>query len=316
MSDIEILKAGAGHYTCAQYLVSISEFDRLSLFTKLEYERLESKYHDLIAILEGDAENNWVELLYILVMKFMSDELNRDSFMTLAKLVPTRHILRERENPSYAETLLFAATGLIDYHSQMGYIAALKRNSGYLLQKYNIKPMCREDWNFKRTNADTIARKLSQVAQLFTYKDLIFNRVTACRCKADVDLLFGVHTSEGWGLHNNEQQVRPSQRRIKVDAEKRNLFGINVVVPLLYAYGYATQSDALCSCAQELNETLSVERNRYILGWQANGVEAHSSFEAQALVQLSKVYCGAKRCEECPVGRLAIRDMSWLEGRK
>ncbi len=318
LNDLEVLKAGASSYLCAGYLTSISEFDRLNLFTKLEYERLEAKYNALMLIYEGEAENSWIELFYILMMRFMSDEFNRKNFMEIARLVPTKTIIREKGNPLYVESMLFAASGLLEHHAEASYTAAIKRNSGYLLQKHSIQPMSREVWNFKRTNVETIARKLSQVAEFMASKDLIFDRLLACRKKADVDMLFSVHTSQEWGRYNNEAlEGRETKRpkRVKVDAERRNLFGINVVVPLLYAYGYYTQNDELCSQAQELNETLSIERNRYTLGWLSGGVEVHSSFEAQALIQLSSVYCKAKRCAECPVGRLAIRDMSWLDGR-
>ncbi len=313
---IEILKAGSRDFACAGYLRSVSELERIEIYTKLEYDRLSRKYASIMEVYRNDAGEDWTQLLFILVMDMVADVPNRPTFMELARRIPMKHLLRDRDtNPHYAEAILVGATGLLDDYVYGGYAMAMKRDAKYLLHKYDIKPLVRENWSFQRVSADVIMMKLSQIAELFTKTLDIFDRVIACETKADVDALFGVAESQICARHHSILRDHESVRPRKIGAEKRNVLGLNVVVLMQYVYGYYIQSEELCGRAQELNESLLPESNSIIRGWRDRGVVPHNGFESQALLELSKMHCKTRNCEKCYVGKRASRDLSWLDGR-
>ena len=66
-------------------------------------------------------------------------------------------------------------------------------------------------------------------------------------------------------------------------------------------------SDRLREAAIALLEQTPCERNRIVAGWQACGVEIGNAFDSQAMLELTRLYCGQKRCAECGLGKYLIK---------
>ncbi len=148
--------------------------------------------------------------------------------------------------------------------------------------------------------------RLAQIAALVSKKDFMLDRMLACRRIEDVDQLFGVQASEYWDTHC-KPGVAYGLSPKRLGRSKTSLIGINLVVPLMFAYGKETGADVLCDRALDLLETIPAERNAKLAGWYARGCEAASGFESQALLQLAGEYCRQGACAACPVGREEIR---------
>ena len=75
---------------------------------------------------------------------------------------------------------------------------------------------------------------------------------------------------------------------------------------------YTKAADALAisqpslSRAIALLECIPAEENKYTRPWIAAGVNPRNAFDTQGLIQLSREYCAAQRCECCPVARRII----------
>ena len=69
---------------------------------------------------------------------------------------------------------------------------------------------------------------------------------------------------------------------------------INLVVPMMFAYGKDHADDAMQERAVEILEQIAPEKNTYTVPWSERGIRPDNAFFSQALIQLSKEYCGEK----------------------
>ncbi len=299
MQQIKILKSS----DCGATMSRCDELHRQEVYNSLEYERLTRKYGDIIKILDGDGRSNWAQTFYLLFLRSLGDENNREAFMEVARRLPMSILIREQDSVEKVEAMLIGVSGFIDNYPNTEYIAALKLEAKYLLHKYQIRPLDINFWNLGHVRPfNHPVVRLSQVATLICSHKLLFGDIIQCQTRYDVDSLFTINATKHL-FDTHPQFCREGQKSIAIGAVKRNLLGINLVVPIQYAYGCFLHDDELCARAQDLNESLPAESNRYIKDWRKYGIKPKCAFESQALIQLTTCYCHLTRCHECPVGK-------------
>lgn len=82
--------------------------------------------------------------------------------------------------------------------------------------------------------------------------------------------------------------------------EKDNII-INTLIPFLFVYAKSKGSPELHSRLLSFLAELQAENNSIVRKFHALGVTAESGVETQALLQLKKVYCDAKKCLNCTI---------------
>ncbi len=305
--DINQLKEGARSYACAHYLSRCEELHRQQIYTTLEHERLTRKYGDIHTLFRSDGMSNWNQTFYLLFMRTLGDKSNQDVFMEVARRVPLSALMRERSSVVRVEAMLIGAAGFVDSYPNRDYIEPLKKESKYMMRKYDIVPLTYAHWDLGRVRPiNHPALRLSQVATLLCTHEFIFADMMLCSTRSDVDALFTSKTTQHF-VDTHPNLATDDNSDIKIGSSKRNLLGINLAVPMIYAYGCFTHDDGLCAQAQELNESLAAEMNTFIKEWSKRGVYPHTAFESQALIQLTTCYCKHSRCAECPVGRMVMK---------
>ncbi len=306
------LKAGASYCGCGRYLKSLNEINRQEIYIHYEYERLNVKYESIVEDYKRCGEN-WNQTLYLLLFAYVGDKYNKETYKALARRVSYNAILRERSNPLRVEALLLGASGLLKDYPDDHYTLLLKREAEYLMRKYNITPLSSREWTINHNRpTNHPALRLAQVATLFTYNELLFDKVIECRCFQDVLDIFSVEASKYWNTHYipaKEGKVRVK----RLGADKCNVLGINIVVMLQFAYGAYTSNEQLIERAQDLIEKLKPEINYATSMWRKYGIRPKSAFESQALLHLAVNYCELTDCENCFVGKRAMKDFSWLD---
>ena len=84
---------------------------------------------------------------------------------------------------------------------------------------------------------------------------------------------------------------------------------INTVAPLLYARGEIMDDYTLIDRAVELLESLRPERNSIVANFALAGIKADDALTSQALIELRREYCDARKCIYCKIGHwLLSRD--------
>lgn len=301
---MERLEAGAGAATCpcGGYLASLDGLQRTAICTSLIFDRLERKMRTVNA-LRQEASDNWNQTFYLLYFRTLGDRKNQEAFLSLARLVPYKVVLRERLAPHAVEAMLLGASGLLDLYRHDEYTLDLRRAFEYLAAKYDIRPMDAAAWQLGKIRpANHPVLRIAQAAEFFAQDEFMMDRTMACRTEEDIRRLFCAETSSYWRTHYLPGD-RGDEHPKRIGAFKANIIGINLVAVLQFAYGSYVGSESLRGNALSLLERLPAEENRYVFRWADAGIRPHNAFESQALLQLSTEFCPSARCRACPVGR-------------
>lgn len=296
------LLAGAAAYACGGYIARLDTLRRNDLYTRLAYDRLERKYK-VVRELFAESDLNWNQAFYAMLFRTIGDATNRDAFMTLARRVSYRMVLRERTSLHAVEAMLFGASGLLGSYRDDAYTRSLKQDFEYFSRKYEIEPMSGGEWNLRDIRpANHPLLRIAQLAAFLASNDFLIDRLAECRTAEDVRRLFSAEASDYWYTHYVPATVTRELPK-RIGRMKADLLGINLVVQIQYAYGAYNGNDKLRERAIVLLEAIPAEENRFMRQWRFYDLYPANAFESQALLQLATEYCDRRRCTECPVGR-------------
>ena len=299
------LQAGAGTYACGGYLAGLSSLQRSEICTALLFSRLERKMR-MVDALREEASENWNQTFYLLYFRTLGDRRNQEAYLSLARRVPYKVVLRERLAPRAVEAMFFGASGLLTLYPHDAYTLDLARDFEYLAAKYDIEPLDAGVWELDEIRpANHPVLRLAQAAEFFIQDEFVMERAMSCRTEEDIRRLFCIEASDYWRTHHIPG-IASDEHPKRLGAFKANIIGINLVSVLQFAYGSVTGRETL-------RERLPAEDNRYMRNWRNTGVMIRNAFESQALLQLATEYCPAKRCTECPVGRRILQSISSTE---
>ena len=296
------LQAGAGTYACGGYLAGLGSLQRSEICTALLFSRLERKMR-MVDALREDASENWNQTFYVLLFRTIGDVTNRDAFLTLARRVSYRMVLRERASLHAVEAMLIGASGLLDNYRDDAYTRSLKQDFDYFSRKYEIAPMTGAEWNLRDIRpANHPLLRIAQLAAFLASNDFLIDRLVECRTAEEVRRLFSAEASDYWYTHYiPATPTRELPKRI--GRMKSDLLGINLVSLIQYAYGAYNGNERLRERAFALLEAIPAEENRFMRRWRLYDLHPANAFQSQALLQLATEYCDRRRCAECPVGR-------------
>ena len=299
------LRAGAGAYACGGFLAGQSALQRSEICTSLLFDRLERKMR-MVEALRHEAAENWNQTFYLLYFRTLGDRQNQEAYLTLARRVSYKTVLRERLAPRAVEAMFFGASGLLTLYPHDAYTLDLARDFEYLAAKYDIEPLEAGVWELDEVRpANHPVLRLAQAAEFFIQDEFVMERAMSCRTEEDIRRLFCIEASAYWRTHHIPG-IASDEHPKRLGAFKANIIGINLVSVLQFAYGSVTGRETLL-------ERLPAEDNRYMRNWRNTGVSIRNAFESQALLQLATEYCPAKRCTECPVGRRILQSISSTE---
>ena len=303
------LQAGAGTYACGGYLAGLGSLQRSEICTALLFSRLERKMR-MVDALREEASENWNQTFYLLYFRTLGDRRNQEAYLSLARRVPYKVVLRERLAPRAVEAMFFGASGLLTLYPHDAYTLDLARDFEYLAAKYDIEPLDAGVWELDEIRpANHPVLRLAQAAEFFIQDEFVMERAMSCRTEEDIRRLFCIEASDYWRTHHIPG-IASDEHPKRLGAFKANIIGINLVSVLQFAYGSVTGRETLRDSALTLLERLPAEDNRYM---RNTGVMIRNAFESQALLQLATEYCPAKRCTECPVGRRILQSISSTE---
>ena len=300
------LAAGAPTSECGGPLAGMHPPGRHEIYTALLFDRLSRKLR-LLETLHAESGGNWNQTFYLMYFRTLGDRKNQEAYLSLARRVPYKYVLRERLAPHAVEAMLFGASGLLGLYRHDDYTLDLKRHYEYLAAKYGIEAMEAQEWELSGIRpANHPALRIAQAAVFFAQDELVMDRAMECRSEEELHAFFCVEASDYWRTHRIPG-VAGDEAVKRIGKSKAALIGINLVAVMQYAYGSYTGRDALRDRALALLEKLPAEDNRYMRGWQGAGLDPRNAFESQALLQLATEYCAARRCAECPVGQRLLQ---------
>ncbi|MFZ1686052.1 MAG: DUF2851 family protein, partial [Flavobacteriales bacterium] len=295
---------------------SIAHVDRQRIDLWLErvlVERLERKTMDVEA-LYGRLGNDEAETFHHLLASGFGFKVNAEPFGQLARTLPLKTLLKNRDDPFRTEALVLGQAGLLQVDFVDAHPRALQEEFKAIAVLHDLKPLSPAIWKFGRlrpTNFPTI--RLVQFARLFTQLDGSFGRLLEQDRAADLFRSFEVEAEGYWRDHwVLDKASEPAPKRLGRTAAA--LLIVNVVVPFLFAMGRVRGKEELVERALGLLEQLPAEANVITRGWEKLGITTPSRRKAgmtaqhdnagrsQALIELKNVYCGQRRCLHCVIG--------------
>lgn len=291
---------------CFHIIPSLSQLTVHSWLTALQTERFQQK---TFAIRErlNLLNNNWEDTFFITLSRNFGFGINSDAFEAWARFIPYRAVDKHRDNLFQVEAFFFGQAGLLEDNKTDTYFQSLKKEFGYLKNKFKLMELDASRFKFLRLRPGNFPHiRVAQLAYLYHKEHHLFSRVIEAKTAKDAKQLFAVSTSEYWKTHYNFDKISTECDK-KLGNGALNLIIINTVVPFLYAYGLHRGEEELCIRATTFLEETKAENNYVTRLWDGIGIPVHSAADSQALLQLQKEYCDRKKCLYCRFGYEYLR---------
>ncbi len=130
----------------------------------------------------------------------------------------------------------------------------------------------------------------------------LMSRIVDAGNLAQACKLFEVELVGYWANHYTFNGSLESTRSVALSRGSITVLIINVVVPLLYAYGLSLDDKSMTDRAVAMLQEMKPESNSVVAMFVDAGVKCDDAFTSQALIQLRREYCEARKCLYCRVG--------------
>ena len=301
LSRYEELSRRADWIPCARFFKEADEFKTRNFLDRLMVERLESKVGQVNALL-AVSENDWENVMFQMIARYMGASINKDAFYILAKSLPVKIWAKYQHDVLQTEALVFGQAGFLTDTYTDEYPGQLRKEYNYLKRLHQLQPMDKHVWKFLRlrpSNFPTL--RLAQLAALMCKEVKLLSQILEAKDIKAIHRFFEVQPSDYW--QNHYQFDKPSGKTDNhLGAAMKDVLLINAVSPVLFAYGKYKGDEDYCDRAIQLLETCKPESNSIMKGWGKLGLKPASAFESQYLLQLKNEYCDKFRCLECSIG--------------
>ena len=294
---------------CTPYLSFVKQFTVKHQINRTTIERLERKTNDILA-LANETKNDWSSVLYRLLGKYFGSKTNSEPFEMLTRELPLSYLAKHKNNFSQIEAMLFGTAGFLDTEKENTdeYYNMLKKEWQFLSAKFQLNPLAGFIWKFSKmrpANFPTV--RIAQFAAVIFNASQLFSKILETDEITKVKTFFSVKPSEYWDTHY--QFTTPSIKRQKIPGEQFiNILLINVVIPILFAYGQYTGNEELKNKALIWLEQLPAEKNAITKKYKAAGFQIETAFISQGLLTLHENYCKKLNCLNCLIGHQIIKN--------
>lgn len=295
----------AANLPCAKALPDVPHIYVSDWLTSLTLERLQDKAARVVSLVSSGG-GDWQHAIYVTLARTMGFGKNSDAFERLALATPLRYLRKHADNPLTVEAILLGQAGFLDNLSAEAaaepYVHKLVDEYKFMSTKFSLAQPRDPGWKMGRMRPGNFP--LRRVATLARFvcsgfsaagKMLATSTIEQARAIFDIDLTgYWAHRC-GFGHENTSGTKAFSRSSI-------DLLIINVLVPVLYAYGMTYGREDLMERAVGLLQQLPPESNTIVRLFGQAGIACPDAFASQALVQLRRQYCEPRKCLYCRIG--------------
>ena len=243
-------------------------------------------------------------MCYVTLARNFGFGINNDAFERLARRTPLRLLGKHSDSVLQIEALLFGQAGMLDAQKpgMDSYYNQLCTEYAFLSNKFQLTPMEKESWKLFRIRPQNFPyRRIAMLAQFIEGGFRMMNRILEAEGEKEMRALFEMELSGYWTKHYTFG--KPNERATAtLSRSSIDIILINTVAPLLYAYGELTGNYEMTDKAIKLLEDLRAESNSIVSHFVAYGIDCPDALTSQALVQLKREYCDARKCIYCKIG--------------
>lgn len=288
---------------CAEKIKQVPHLTIVEWVEGLAFERLHGKVERIHQLLDS-FNGSWEDVCYVTLARNFGFGINNDAFERLARRTPLRLLGKHSDSVLQIEALLFGQAGMLDAQKpgMDSYYNQLCTEYAFLSNKFQLTPMEKESWKLFRIRPQNFPyRRIAMLAQFIEGGFRMMNRILEAEGEKEMRALFEVELSGYWTKHYTFG--KPNERATAtLSRSSIDIILINTVAPLLYAYGELTGNYEMTDKAIKLLENLRAESNSIVAHFVAYGIDCPDALTSQALVQLKREYCDARKCIYCKIG--------------
>ena len=302
-ADYASLVGAAIEVPCATKIKQVPHLTIVEWVEGLAFERLHGKVERIHQLLDS-FNGSWEDVCYVTLARNFGFGINNDAFERLARRTPLRLLGKHSDSVLQIEALLFGQAGMLDAQKpgMDSYYNQLCTEYAFLSNKFQLTPMEKESWKLFRIRPQNFPyRRIAMLAQFVEGGFRMMNRILEAEGEKEMRALFEMELSGYWTKHYTFG--KPNERATStLSRSSTDIILINTVAPLLYAYGELTGNYEMTDKAIKLLEDLRAESNSIVSHFVAYGIDCPDALTSQALVQLKREYCDARKCIYCKIG--------------
>lgn len=292
----------ANQLACAAEVAALPPVLIRSWLDSLAFERLHSKADSVMERLER-CNGDWEQAAFITLSRAMGAGINGDAFERVAASLPLRLLHKHCDSLLSLEAFFFGQAGLLDCPGYDGYVEQLKTEYSFLSNKFGLRPVENPGWRMSRMRPASFPhRRLATLAQMVYGGFSLLRRALDVKNENEARALFNVILSGYWVDHYNFSAPASAVKPTALGRSTVDMLVINVVVPLLMAFGEHTGDESLPDRAVDLLEHIPGESNRFIRHFNEAGIPCGNALISQAMVHLHTRYCDVRKCLYCRIG--------------
>lgn len=302
-ADYASLVSATIEVPCAEKIKQVPHLTIVEWVEGLAFERLHGKVERIHQLLDS-FNGSWEDVCYVTLARNFGFGINNDAFERLARRTPLRLLGKHSDSVLQIEALLFGQAGMLDAQKpgMDSYYNQLCTEYAFLSNKFQLTPMEKESWKLFRIRPQNFPyRRIAMLAQFIEGGFRMMNRILEAEGEKEMRELFEVELSGYWTKHYTFG--KPNERATAtLSRSSIDIILINTVAPLLYAYGELTGNYEMTDKSIKLLEDLRAENNSIVSHFVAYGIDCPDALTSQALVQLKREYCDARKCIYCKIG--------------
>lgn len=288
---------------CASELPGVPQINVQDWICALGYERLQAKADRILELARSGA--GWTEAIYITLARALGFGNNSQPMELLARSTPLKALLRHSDDAQAVEAMLFGQAGLLAAQEECedAYVRRLCADYAFYSAKYGLHPSAGICWKTARMRPQNFPhRRIAALARLVGGGFRFGSAVLSATAEEEARGLFDLRLDGYWARHYSlgDSGIGSSPRAFSYASA--SVLIINVVAPLLYAFGQETGDTCRQEAAADLLHRLKPEQNSIVEIFARAGLAADSAFASQALIQLRREYCVPRKCLFCRIG--------------
>lgn len=284
---------------CEKQFKDVDNFLRNNWLDRLFVERLEEKSVFINQLLKS-TNNDWEQVLFLLLLKTFGSKINKDVFIELGKTIDFSIIRKLHGKPLELESLLFGQARLLDDDQVIdSYYKSLKKEYSFLKHKYQLNQPYKspEFFRLRPSNFPTI--RLAQLSTIYAKSNNLFHLLIE-QDQPNVSKIFNLGTSEYWETHYNFEKTSKKSLK-KISNSFLDLLMINTIIPLKFSY-QRYKGDMNNESLLKMVMSIKKEDNSIVANFKKLNVPINDAKESQSYIQLYNEYCVKDKCLECAVG--------------
>ncbi len=298
----------ANSLACAGEISQLSQVALRDWLDSMAFERLHSKV-DAINLRLRQSAGDWEQVAFITFARALGAGINGDAFERVAASLPLRVLHKHADSLLTLEAMLFGNAGLLECPEYDGYVSRLQSEYDFISAKFGLHRPTGVTWRMSKMRPASFPhRRLATLAHMVYGGFSLMERILEAENEEQARRLFEIDLTGYWVSHCNFMGPVPARQRA-LGRSATDMLVINVVAPMLMAYGEYTGDEALAARAVDILEHIPGEVNRYTADFVRAGVACTNAFVSQAMVQAHKQYCDVRKCLHCRLGHrlLAVK---------